>query len=55
MWLPVGAALVLPFRPTLHPEAVEIAVFAVAVWGAYVIRTRTRRASILQLCPPLPG
>jgi len=39
MWLPIGAALVLLFRPTLHPEAVEIAVFAVAIWGAYLIRS----------------
>ena len=39
MWLPIGAALVLLFRPTLHPEAVEVAVFAVAIWGAYVIRS----------------
>lgn len=39
MWLPIAAALVLLFRPTLDPEAVEIAVFAVAVWGAYVIRS----------------
>ena len=39
MWLPIAAALVLLFRPTLHPEAVEIVVFAVAVWGAYVIRS----------------
>jgi ABC-2 type transport system permease protein len=39
MWLPIAAALVLLFRPTLHPEAVEIAVFAVAIWGAYLIRS----------------
>jgi ABC-2 type transport system permease protein len=39
MWLPIGAALVLLFRPTLHPEALEIAVFAVAIWGAYLIRS----------------
>jgi len=39
MWLPVGAALVVLFRPTLHPQAVEIAVFAVAIWGAYLIRS----------------
>jgi ABC-2 type transport system permease protein len=39
MWLPIGAALVLLFRPTLHPQAVEIAVFAVAIWGAYLIRS----------------
>jgi ABC-2 type transport system permease protein len=39
MWLPIAAALVLLFRPTLQPEAVEVAVFAVAIWGAYVVRS----------------
>jgi ABC-2 type transport system permease protein len=38
-WLPIAAVLVVLFRPALYPEPVEIAVFAVAVWGAYVIRS----------------
>jgi ABC-2 type transport system permease protein len=39
MWLPIGAALVVLFRPTLHPEPLEIAVFSVAIWGAFVLRS----------------
>jgi ABC-2 type transport system permease protein len=39
MWLPIAAALVLLFRPALHPGAVQIAVFAVAIWGAYLVRS----------------
>jgi len=39
MWLPIAAALVLLFRPVLHPEPLEIAVFAVAIWGAYLVRS----------------
>lgn len=39
MWLPIGAALALIFRPTLSPRLTEIAVFCVALWGAYVLRS----------------
>jgi ABC-2 type transport system permease protein len=39
LWLPVGAILTLAFRPTLHPNALQIAVFAVAIWGAYLVRS----------------
>src|SRR5918994_4087711 len=39
LWLPVAAGLVIAFNPTLDPTALEIAVFAVAIWGAYLIRT----------------
>jgi ABC-2 type transport system permease protein len=39
MWLPIAAALVLLFRPTLHPEPVEVAAFVVAIWGAYLVRS----------------
>jgi viologen exporter family transport system permease protein len=39
MWLPIAAVLTLIFRPTLHPRLVDVAVFAVAIWGAYVIRS----------------
>jgi ABC-2 type transport system permease protein len=38
-YLPVFFVLVLVFKPALHPRPEEIAVFAVAIWGAYVIRT----------------
>jgi len=39
LWLPIAAALTLLFDPTLDPTALEIGVFAVAIWGAYLIRT----------------
>lgn len=39
LWLPIAAALTLVFRPTLHPGAADIAVFALAIWGAYLVRT----------------
>ncbi len=39
MWLPIAAVLTVIFHPTLHPTAADIAVFAVAIWGAYVIRS----------------
>ncbi len=37
--LPLAALLTLLFRPTLDVTAVEVAVFAVAIWGAYLIRS----------------
>jgi ABC-2 type transport system permease protein len=39
LWLPVAAILTLAFRPDLHPGLAEVAVFAVAIWGAYLIRS----------------
>jgi ABC-2 type transport system permease protein len=39
MWLPVAAVLWIAFDPVLDPSALEVAVFAVAIWGAYLIRT----------------
>jgi ABC-2 type transport system permease protein len=39
MWLPVAAVLWIAFDPVLHPSALEVVVFAVAIWGAYLIRT----------------
>ena len=39
MWLPIAAVLVLLFHPTLNPSPLDIAVFAVAIWGAYLIRS----------------
>jgi ABC-2 type transport system permease protein len=39
LWLPIAAVLTLIFHPTLSPTALDIAVFAVAIWGAYLIRT----------------
>ena len=39
MWLPIAAALSLLFHPSLDPSALQIVVFAIAIWGAYVIRS----------------
>jgi ABC-2 type transport system permease protein len=39
MWLPVAAALWIAFDPVLDPSALEVGVFAIAIWGAYLIRT----------------
>lgn len=39
LWLPIAAALALIFRPTLSPTLPQIATFAVAIWGAFLIRT----------------
>lgn len=37
-WLPIAAMLIWLFRPTLNPTWLEIAVFALAIWGAFLIR-----------------
>ncbi len=39
MWLPIAAVLILVFRPTLDPTLLEVGVFALAIWGAFFIRT----------------
>ena len=39
LWLPIAAGLTLVFHPTLDVSAPEVAVFVVAIWGAYLIRT----------------
>ena len=39
LYLPIAVALSLVFHPTLHPNVLEILVFLVAIWGAYVIRS----------------
>jgi ABC-2 type transport system permease protein len=39
LWLPIAAALTLAFKPDLHPSPLEVGVFLVAIWGAYLIRT----------------
>ncbi len=38
-YLPIAAVLTLVFNPTFDVRPLEIAVFAVAIWGAYLIRT----------------
>jgi ABC-2 type transport system permease protein len=39
LWLPIAAVLTLIFDPVIDPRPLEVGVFAVAVWGAYLIRT----------------
>jgi ABC-2 type transport system permease protein len=39
MYLPIAIGLSLVFHPALNPNAVEIVVFLVAIWGAYLIRS----------------
>jgi len=38
-WLPVGAVLTLLFHPVLRPTVAGVAVFVVAIWGAFVLRS----------------
>lgn len=39
LYLPIAAALTLIFDPDLSVTALEVCVFLVAIWGAYLIRT----------------
>jgi viologen exporter family transport system permease protein len=49
LWIPLAFGLSLVFDPTLDPRPLEIAVFAVAIWGAYLIRTMLQE-SLGMLC-----
>jgi ABC-2 type transport system permease protein len=44
LWIPIAIGLSLVFDPVLDPRALEVAVFAVAIWGAYLIRTMFQEA-----------
>ena len=41
LWLPIAVVLSILFRPTLDPRLIDVIVFAVAIWGAYLVRTMT--------------
>jgi ABC-2 type transport system permease protein len=43
-YLPIAVALTLLFEPTFAVRPLEIAVFLVAIWGAYLIRTFNQTA-----------
>jgi ABC-2 type transport system permease protein len=43
-YLPIAVALTLVFDPTFDVRPLEIAVFLVAIWGAYLIRTFNQSA-----------
>jgi viologen exporter family transport system permease protein len=39
LWLPMAAALAMIFKPDLHPTWLQVVVFFVAIWGAYLLRS----------------
>ena len=39
LWLPLAALLTLIFQPTLAIRPIDLAVFFIAIWGAYVLRS----------------
>jgi ABC-2 type transport system permease protein len=39
LWLPIAGVLALLFSPELNPRPIDVVVFAVAIWGAYLIRS----------------
>jgi ABC-2 type transport system permease protein len=39
LWVPIAVVLSLVFRPALSISPLEVLVFAVAIWGAYLIRS----------------
>jgi ABC-2 type transport system permease protein len=39
LWLPIAGALTLVFDPAIDPTWQQVAVFAVAIWGAFLLRT----------------
>jgi ABC-2 type transport system permease protein len=43
-YLPIAVVLTLAFDPTFDVRPAEVAVFAVAIWGAYLIRTFNQSA-----------
>ena len=49
LWLPIAFGLSLVFDPTLSPRPAEIVTFAIAIWGAYLIRTMLQE-SLGMLC-----
>ncbi len=39
LWLPLAVVLSLAFQPTFNTSPLEVLVFAMAIWGAYLIRS----------------
>ena len=39
LWLPIAAVLTLIFHPTIDPSPLNVVVFAIAIWGGYLIRS----------------
>jgi ABC-2 type transport system permease protein len=44
LWIPLALGLSLLFDPALSPNAQQVATFAVAIWGAYLLRTMFQSA-----------
>ncbi|CAN5637295.1 ABC-2 family transporter protein [soil metagenome] len=38
LWLPIAGVLAAIFRPELQTSVLQVAVFAVAIWGAFMVR-----------------
>lgn len=38
LWLPIAAILSLVFHPVLSPTVLDVVVFFLAIWGAYLVR-----------------
>jgi ABC-2 type transport system permease protein len=39
LWIPIAAILAFIFKPTLDPTWLQVIVFFIAIWGAYLVRT----------------
>ena len=39
MWLPIAAVLAWLFKPALSPSWLEVGIFFLAIWGAYLVRS----------------
>jgi ABC-2 type transport system permease protein len=39
LWIPIAAVLSIAFRPTFDISPLEVVVFFLAIWGAYLIRS----------------
>lgn len=38
-WLPIAVGLTVAFQPSLDPSILQVAVFSVAIWLAFIVRT----------------
>ena len=39
LWIPLGAAMALIFKPVFQSNMLQVIVFFFAIWGAYLVRT----------------
>jgi len=49
LWIPLALGLSLVFHPALDPNPQQVAAFAIAIWGAYLLRTMFQE-SLGMLC-----